>query len=103
VAVTTSLPGARLAPFTVRVAAAAPPEPASAAEPSERLPAEKMTLPVGVALPLAAFTLTVKIVDALAAMLVGLAANEAVVEIKAAVTVTVTGDETELAKLPLPA
>ena len=47
--------------------------------------------------------MTVKTVDALWAILTGLAANKAVVAIRGAATVTVIAAETELAKLPLPA
>jgi hypothetical protein len=97
------LPAARLLPFTVSVAVTVPPEPASAAVPNAVPPAEKLTLPVGAVLPLAAVTVTVKTVDALWAILTGLAANKAVVAIRGAATVTVIAAETELAKLPLPA
>jgi hypothetical protein len=54
-----SLPGARLLPFTVRLAMAVAPEATSVAVPSETVPAVKVTLPVGAALPLAAFTVAV--------------------------------------------
>jgi len=96
------LPPARLLPFTVRAAVTVPPEPASAAVPRERPPAEKVALPVGAVLPLAAFTVTVKTVDALWAILAGLAANEAVVAVRGAATVTVIAVETELVKPPAP-
>jgi hypothetical protein len=60
-------------------------------------------LPVGAVLPLAAFTVTVKTVDALWAILAGLAANEAAVAVRGAATVSVIAEETELVKPPAPA
>jgi hypothetical protein len=66
------------------------------------LPAKKVTPPVGAELPLAAFTIIVKTVEALCAMLAGLAANEAVVVMRGAVTVNVIAVETEPVKLPAP-
>jgi hypothetical protein len=53
------LPPVKLLPFTVKVAVAVPPDPASVAVPSATVPAENVTLPAGVALPLAALTVAV--------------------------------------------
>jgi hypothetical protein len=97
------LPPARLLPFTVRVAVTVPLEPASGAVPRAVFPAEKVTLPVGAVVPLAAFTVTVKTVDALCTILTGSPAREAVVAIRGADRVTVIAVETELVKPPLPA
>jgi hypothetical protein len=79
-------------------AVAVPPEPARLAVPSNVLPSVKETEPVGVALPLAAFTVAVSVVVLPAAMLAGLAATVVVV---ATVKLTVTvPDEALKAALP---
>ena len=100
------LPPTRLDPFTVSVAAADPPDPASVAVPraGELAPelAANVTVPVGDVVPLAALTVTVSTVEALWAMLVGFAASEAVLAMSGAVTVTVTAAETELLKFVAP-
>jgi hypothetical protein len=54
-----SLPATRLLPFTVRLAVALAPETTRTAVASETPPAVKVTLPVGAALPLTAFTVAV--------------------------------------------
>ena len=87
------IPPERLVPFTVRLAVAVPPDPASVAVPSETIPAANVTVPVGDVVPLAALTVSVKTVDALCAMLAGFAASVAVVANKGAVTVTVIAGE----------
>jgi hypothetical protein len=106
---TLSLPTARLAPFTVREAVAvAPvelaPEGASVAVPKAVLPCANITLPVGGAVPLAGFTVTVSTVDALWERVGALAVIAAVVDITGAMTVTVTVIEVdcEAVKLPPP-
>jgi hypothetical protein len=53
--------------------------------------------------PLAGFTVALNTVEALWAMLAGLAAIDAVVAISAAAAVSVTGVDTDVTKLPLPA
>ena len=63
------LPEARLLPFTERLVAPNDKVPL----PSVVLPSENVTLPVGVVVPLAAFTVAVITVDEVDAMLVGLA------------------------------
>jgi hypothetical protein len=52
-------------PFAVRDAVAFIPEAASVTVPRDVFPAAKITLPVGAALPLAGFTLTVNTIEAL--------------------------------------
>ena len=89
-AVTGLLPPARLLPFTINAAVAVAPEPASVAVPSVMFPAEKVTLPAGVTLPLAALTVAVNCVVALCAILAGLAASVVAVATGGAVTTTVT-------------
>ncbi len=91
------LPAARLLPFTVIEAAPF----TSCAEPSAVLPAEKVTLPVGTAVPVVARTDTVTCVEAEDAMLDGFAATVVVVETaEGAVTVTVAVP-LDAAKLPV--
>jgi hypothetical protein len=89
-------PTARLLPFRVRVAA----EPTNATVPRTVRPTEKVTLPVGAAVPDVALTVAVIFVDAVDAMLVGLAATDVVVVTVGALTVTVT-ELLELEKFPV--
>jgi hypothetical protein len=98
-----SLPTARLAPLTVRDAVAFAPDAASASVPKETFPSVNVTVPVGAAVPLAGFTVTVNTVETLWAMLPRLAATVAVVAICEAPTVTVTDVEADAVKLPAPA
>jgi hypothetical protein len=102
------LPVTRLVPFTVKTAVAVPPAPLNAAVPSAGEPeagftAENVTVPVGETAPLAALTVTVRTVDALDVIAAGLAPKVALLARSGAVSVTVTGGETEAAKLVLPA
>ena len=76
---TASLPTVRLVPFTVSVAVAVVPETIAAEEPSDAPPAVKVTLPAGGFVPVTALILAVNSVDALCAMLVGLAVSVMVV------------------------
>jgi hypothetical protein len=79
-------PMARLLPLTVTLAV----EPETVADPRAVLPTVKVTLPVGVVLPLAAFTVAVNTVLAEDAMLAGFAATVVAVATGAdVVTVTV--------------
>ena len=94
------LPMARTLPFTAWVAT---PDADNEALPRGAPPIEKVTLPVGTAVPLAAFTVAVSWVVAVDAMVDGLAATDVVVvTTTGAVTVTVA-DPDELAKDALPA
>jgi hypothetical protein len=81
-------PAARLAAFTIRVAVAAAPDPVREAVPSTTVPALNVTLPPGVALPLAALTVAVSCVVPLAGMFRRVAASEVDVETAGAVTAT---------------
>lgn len=67
---------------------------------SESFPTEKLTLPVGAALPVADLTVAVNRVDPVAAMLVGFAVTVVMVATGGAVTLTVA-DPDELAKFPV--
>jgi hypothetical protein len=97
VAVRVSAPVLRLLPLTVKVATPAE----SVADPSEVEPADNATLPVGAAVPDAAFTVTVTWVVPDVASVAELTATDVVVAIGAVeVTVTLTLPE-ELAKLPI--
>jgi hypothetical protein len=108
VATIASVPTGRLPPFSVKVAVETPPEPASVAVPSEigpaavAVPNENVRLPAGATVPVAAFTVTLNCVDALWAMLAGLAVTVVVVATAGLVTITTTDPE-EAAKTPLPA
>jgi hypothetical protein len=68
-------------PFTVKVAVAVAPAVAalSVDDPSDAVPSENVTAPVGGLFPLNAFTVAVNWVVALAEILDGLAVNEVVV------------------------
>jgi hypothetical protein len=98
----TLFPAARLAPFTVSAAVALVPETASAAVPREAPPAANEIVPDSPLLPLAAFTVAVRTVVALCAILAGLAATFSVVGTSGAATFTVTAAEVEALKLLLP-
>ena len=86
------LPVLNLLAATLNTAVAVPPEPAKFAVPNAAFPAEKVTLPEGVTLALAALTVAVNCVVALCAILAGLAASVVVVVVATvgAVTTTVT-------------
>jgi hypothetical protein len=77
------LPTVSWLPLTINIACAVPAVPVKATEPSSVLPRSKATVPVGVPLPLAAVTVAVKVVDAVGAMVLGLAATVVVVGIVA--------------------
>lgn len=95
------LPVIRLVPFTVSVAVAEPFAPAVRVPvPSETLPAANVIAPPGAVAPDAAFTVAVNTVDALCAMLAGLAATTVLVETTGAVAVTDVVP-VDPAKLPL--
>ena len=79
--------------LTVSDAVAVPPEPERLMTPSDVLPSVKATEPVGVVLPLAAFTVAVSAVLPPAGMLVGLAVTVVVVEVDGTLTLTVTDPE----------
>jgi hypothetical protein len=74
----------------------------SAAVPSEAPPTVKVTVPEGALVPLAAFTVAVRTVVALCAILAGFAARVGVVEASGAATFTVTAAEVEALKPALP-
>ncbi len=86
VAVMVLLPRARLPALTLMLAV----EPESVATPNVVLPRLKVTLPAGVALPLAAFTVAVTVVVWIERMEDGLAASVVVVATGGGVTVTTT-------------
>ena len=60
-------------PLTVRVVVGVPPEPESDPLPRVVPPALKVTVPAGESVPPLAFTVAVRVVDAVAGMLVGFA------------------------------
>lgn len=92
-------PDSSALPFRFRVAAAAEPEAVSGADPRSMFPAVNSTAPAGEAeVP---FTVAVKIVEAVGAMVAGLAVSVVVVG-TGAVTVIVTGAEVEALKAVLP-
>ena len=91
------LPIAKLLPFTTSVATEEAPDGDSVAEPSVVLLVEKITLPVGAAVPLAGFTVTDNWVVAVVAMLTGFAVTDVVVPTADPVTVTAV-DADEVAK-----
>src|ERR1035441_15170 len=98
------LPTARVVPFTTSVAPEVAPEAEapkgdSVADPSEVLPAEKVTLPVGAVLPLKGFTVTARWGVAVDAILAGFAVTDVVVPTAEPVTVTAV-DADEAAKFP---
>jgi hypothetical protein len=74
------VPTASRLPLTTSVACAVPPVTVNVAEFSTVLPRLKATVPVGV--PLAAVTAAVKVVDAVVAMVLGLAVTAVVVGIR---------------------
>lgn len=92
------MPVARLEPFTV--SAAVPAEERDTV-PREAFPRVKATLPAGAAVPEAGFTVAVKTVVALGAMLAGLAVRVSVVVTGGAATLTVTVPD-DAAKLVFP-
>jgi hypothetical protein len=94
VAVMMLAPAVRLDPFTVSEAVPL----ARTADPSDVVPVVKAMLPVGAVLPVAGFTVTVKSVDAAAAMVAGFAVTAVVVAGSGAVTVSVIGDAAEAEK-----
>lgn len=87
-------------PATLRVAT---PCADNVEDPSDVAPSRNITVPVGAALPVAAFTVAVSVVEALCARLAGLAVSVVVVAVSGAVTVTVTAAETDAAKFMMPA
>jgi hypothetical protein len=91
-------PVARALLFNVNVPVALAPDPVSAADPSKAVPRANVTLPVGLMLPLAAFTVTVSSV--VPGFAPGLAVTVRIVAVVGAVTLTVTEDD-ELLKLPV--
>src|SRR5580658_5541934 len=96
------LPALNLLPATLNTAAVIPPVAVSVALPREVFPRAKLTVPAGRAVPLAAFTIAVTVVAALAAIVGGLAAATVVVAASGRATVTVT-DAVEPLKPLLPA
>jgi len=99
VATTVLAPVTRLLPGTIKAAVATPPEPDNAAVPSKLLPAENVTFPAGVPLPLAGFTVTVICVVPAAVILAGLA-TAVVVVLAGGVRITPT-EPVELPKFPV--
>lgn len=95
-------PATRLAPLTVSDAVALAPEVVRVAVPREALPAVNVTVPDGTLLPEAAFTVTVRTVVALCAMLAGFAVTVIVVAV-GTVTLTATGAEADELKPVAPA
>jgi hypothetical protein len=85
-----SFPAANWLALTVNDAVAVPPEPVRLPVPSDALPSVKETEPVGVPLPLAAFTVAVSAVLPPVAMLAGLAVTVVVVATTGTVKLTVT-------------
>src|ERR1700728_755679 len=94
-------PEARMLPLTVRAAVPLAPETVAGAVPSRILPSANDMLPVGAAVPDPAFTVAVRTVDELGAIVTGLAVTVVVVTI-GALTVNVTGAEVEPLKVPFP-
>lgn len=93
---TVLLPVVKVLPFTAKVA----PDAESGTLPRVVLPVEKITVPVGKALPLAALTVAVTTVAAEVAIVDGLAATEVLVATGGAVTVTVV-EALEFEKFPV--
>ena len=89
------MPAARLLPLTVRLA----PEADNGILPRLVAPSENVTLPVG-AVSLAALMVAVSCVEAVDAMVAGLAATDVVVVAAGALTVTVV-ELPELEKFPV--
>lgn len=89
-----------LLPLTVSTAVPEEPDVVSVAVPNDAVPAVKVTVPLGAVVPLAGFTVAVICVEAVDAMLTGLAARVVVVATAGVVTVTVV-DAVELEKFPL--
>src|ERR1019366_1623309 len=77
-------PAVKTVPDTVTDAVAVPPDPARFASPSELLPTEKLTDPAGVAVPEAAFTVAVTVVEEVTGIVAGFAASVVVVAVMAA-------------------
>jgi hypothetical protein len=100
VAIIVWVPVAKMGLFNVNVPLTLAPDPASIAEPSKALPSANVTLPVGIKLPLAAFTVTVNSV--VAVLPPGPAVTVSIVAVGGAVTFTPTEDD-EPAKLPVEA
>jgi hypothetical protein len=95
------LPALNLLPATLKTAAAIPPVTVNVALPRDVFPRLKLTVPVGRADPLAAFTRAVTEVVALGAIVGGLAAATVVVAAGGRATVTVT-EAVDPPKLLLP-
>lgn len=91
-------PTARLEPFTVRLAV--PGVPARGAVPSVVLPFVNVTVPAGVELPDAGFTVAVRMVESVGRRPAGPAASVVAVATGGAVTFTVT-EPADAAKFPL--
>jgi hypothetical protein len=96
------LPALNLLPATLKTAAAIPPVTVNVALPRDVFPSVKLTVPVGRADPLAAFTMAVTEVVAFVAIDGGLAAATVVVAAGGTVTSTVA-DPADAAKPLLPA
>ena len=96
-------PPDRLEPFTVRVVKPVDPDALSVAVPRAVAPEVKVTLPDGAMVPDAGFTVAVRTVDEVAAILAGAAVAVVVVVGRAAVTVRFVMEEFEPRKLPEPA
>jgi len=94
-------PVTRLVPFTVKPALAVDPEAVNVAVPSVTWPTKNAMLPVGAVLPDAGVRVTDKVVDALEAMLAGLAARVRLVDTGPPVMVSVA-DPDELPKALVP-
>ena len=92
-------PIARRLAFTASVAVDVAPETDSVAVPSVVLPVEKVTLPVGAALPLAGFTVASSWVAAVDGSIEGFAVTDVVV-LKADPVTAIATDADELAKFP---
>lgn len=75
VAVMALAPGERLLPLTMNVAVPAVPKATTTDEPSGAVPAAKVTLPVGAALPVTGAMVAVRVVLAVDAMLAAVAVS----------------------------
>jgi hypothetical protein len=87
----------------VRLAVSMPPTDESVVRPSTVLPRVKLTVPDGTPLPLAGFTVAVRTVEAVWAIVLGFAETSVVVATAGAVTVTLTRFEVAPANDELPA
>jgi hypothetical protein len=96
-------PTERLLPLTVRTAVELLPDAARFAVPRTVFPRANLTLPVGTAAQLAAFTVAVNCVVAVEAIVVGLAATVVAVATGAGGVTLTDAEAVEFAKLPVAA